>query len=57
MKETLKKDTFLPLIVLVIMIQAWSMTAKYISGFQLLVIFYIYAFGGTTSMGDEKKVL
>jgi nitrate/nitrite transport system permease protein len=54
MKETFKK-ILLPLIVLVIMIQAWSMTAKYISGFPTPSDTYIYAFGGTTSMGDEIK--
>ena len=54
MKETFKK-ILLPLIVLVIMIQAWSMTAKYISGFPTPTDTYIYAFGGTTSMGDEIK--
>ena len=54
MKETLKK-IFLPLIVMVIMIQAWSMTGKYISGFPTPSDTYIYAFGGTTSLGDELK--
>lgn len=53
-KETLKK-IILPLIVLVIMIQAWSMTAKFISGFPTPSDTYIYAFGGTTSLGDELK--
>ena len=55
MNKDLLKKIFLPLIVLVIMIQAWSMTAKFISGFPTPSDTYIYAFGGTTSTGDELK--
>ena len=53
-KETLKK-VFLPLIVLVIIIQLWSGLAAYISGFPTPSDTYIYAFGGITSDGEELK--
>ena len=46
-KETLKK-IFLPLIVLVIIIQIWSGIATYIPGFPTPSDTYVYAFGGTT---------
>ncbi|MBU0925136.1 nitrate ABC transporter permease [bacterium] len=51
-KETLKK-IFLPLIVLVIIIQIWSGIAAYIQGFPTPSDTYVYAFGGTTSDGEE----
>ena len=52
MNKNLLKKIFLPLIVLVIMIQAWSMTAKFIRGFPTPSDTYIYAFGGTTRTVD-----
>ena len=53
-KETLKK-IFLPLIVLVIIIQVWSGIASMIMGFPTPSDTYVYAFGGTTSDGEELK--
>ena len=53
-KETLKK-IFLPLIVLVIIIQIWSGIATYIPGFPTPSDTYVYAFGGTTGDGEELK--
>ncbi|CAM3986669.1 nitrate ABC transporter permease [Arcobacter cloacae] len=53
-KELLKK-IFLPLIVLVIIIQVWSGVAAFISGFPTPSDTFVYAFGGTTSSGDEIK--
>ena len=50
-KETLKK-IFLPLVVLVIIIQVWSMLAHMIPGFPTPSDTWVYAFGGTTSDGD-----
>ena len=51
-KETLKK-IFLPLIVLVIIIQVWSGIAAYIQGFPTPSATYVYAYGGITSDGEE----
>lgn len=51
-KETLKKIV-LPFIVLAIMIQVWSTVATHIPGFPTPADTYVYAFGGTTSDGDE----
>lgn len=53
-KETLKK-VILPLIVLVIIIQVWSVVASMISGFPTPSDTYVYAFGGTTSDGEILK--
>ena len=53
-KEKLKK-LFLPLIVLVIIIQFWSATATFINGFPTPSDTFVYAFGGITSDGEELK--
>ena len=51
-KELLKKIV-LPLIVLVIIIQAWSTVSHTIPGFPTPSDTYVYAFGGVTSDGSE----
>lgn len=53
-KETLKK-VILPLIVLAIIIQVWSVVASMIPGFPTPSDTYVYAFGGTTSDGETLK--
>jgi len=51
-KDKLKK-IFLPLIVLVLLIQAWSIVANVVEDFPTPSDTYVYAFGGETSDGDE----
>ena len=51
-KETLKK-IFLPLIVLVLIIQVWAGIAKIVEDFPTPSDTYVYAFGGITADGDE----
>lgn len=51
-KEALSKIV-LPLIILLILIQVWSSIASYIPGFPTPSDTAVYAFGGTTSDGDE----
>ncbi len=51
-KEILKK-IFLPLIVLLVIVQIWSTIATIVEDFPTPVDTYIAAFGGTTSSGDE----
>jgi nitrate/nitrite transport system permease protein len=50
--ERLKK-IFLPLIVLMILIQVWSTIATIVEDFPTPSDTYVYAFGGETSEGDE----
>lgn len=51
-QESLKK-IILPIIVLFIIIQVWSTVANYIPGFPTPSDTAVYAFGGTTSDGEE----
>lgn len=51
-KENLKK-IILPIIVFAIIVQIWSTIATLVSGFPTPYDTYIYAFGGTTSDGEE----
>ncbi len=53
-KETLKK-IFLPLIVLIVVIQIWSGVSTLIPGFPTPSDTYVYAFGGETSDGEEPE--
>ena len=53
-KELLKK-IFLPLIVLAIIIQVWNGIAAVVEDFPTPGDTYVYAFGGTTSEGDELE--
>ncbi len=53
-QDSLKK-VFLPFIVFIIMLQVWSAVAVFINGFPTPSDTFVYAFGGTTSSGDELK--
>ncbi len=57
MNKDLLKKIFLPLIVLVIMIQAWSMTAKFISGFPTPSDTYIYGFEVNNSKVSKEELM
>jgi len=51
-KDKLKK-VFLPLLVLIFLIQTWSIIATFVEDFPTPSDTYVYAFGGVTSEGDE----
>ena len=51
-RETYQK-IFLPIIVLLIILQVWSTIANYVEDFPTPSDTYVYAFGGETADGDE----
>lgn len=53
MNKEIVKKIVLPFVILLVLIQVWSTIAGQISGFPTPSDTYVYAFGGTTSNGDE----
>lgn len=55
MRSEMLKKIVLPLVVFAILIQVWSTIANFVPGFPTPSDTAIYAFGGTTSGGEELK--